>query len=541
MRIFRVYVLVIALSFLPLIGFFSTSLLLHTHDGFVHLARIGAYYKALSDGQFPVRWAGDLNFGYGMPLFNFMYPLPYLIASFFVFLGSSLVGAFKITLALSLILSGIFMLGFSKAFFGDTKKAFLVTLFYQFAPFRLVEILVRGSFGEVYSYAFLPLVLWGLVLLFKKQNYLTFAMISLAVFFLIISHNAISLVFFGISLGFIAFFGKSSKNYILGILSLALGLLLSAFYWVPALLEHKFTYGDLLMKDLYRLHFPPFVNFFIPNFFNSPNLQTGGVSIQFGLFHTFVLFLAVFTLFNKKISSSFKKIIIFCLSIFLIALFFMQPISQPFWEHISFLRQFQFPWRLLSVVTFATSILAVSLFSFRFFSSLWGYFLIAFLVIFSTAYFWKPQLGMDKINESYYWNFPLNTTYFGETDVIWSEGPAKSKPKQRVEFIDGKGSVGAITKRSNFQSFTVENQTPVKLVDHTQYFPGWRAYVDGKQVPIEFQYGNYRGQIIFLVSKGHHLVKVIFAEDKVRFIADMLTLISFVSLLGYGIFRKTSL
>src|SRR3972149_8536845 len=108
MRFIRYYFLIFILSVLPFVGFFFTSLLPHTHDGFVHLARIGAYYKALQDGQLPVRWAGDLNYGYGMPLFNFMYHVPYIIASFAVFLGSGLVSAFKITLALSFILSGIF-------------------------------------------------------------------------------------------------------------------------------------------------------------------------------------------------------------------------------------------------------------------------------------------------------------------------------------------------------------------------------------------------------------------------------------------------
>ena len=93
------YFLVVVISFLPLFSFFITTDLIHTHDGLVHLPRIAAYYKALSDGQIPIRWAGDLNYGYGMPLFNFMYQVPYLIASIFVMLGLGLVNSFKITLS----------------------------------------------------------------------------------------------------------------------------------------------------------------------------------------------------------------------------------------------------------------------------------------------------------------------------------------------------------------------------------------------------------------------------------------------------------
>ncbi len=402
MRYIRYYFFIFILSVIPFIGVFSTNLLPHTHDGFVHLARIGAYYKALQDGQFPVRWAGDLNFGYGLPLFNFMYHIPYIIASAFIYLGLGLVSAFKVSLILSFILSGIFMFGFSLNFFKDVKKAFLVTIFYQFFPFRLVEILIRGSFGEVYAYAFFPLVLWGIVLLFKKINFRNILITSLGTFLLIFSHNALSLVFFFVSIIFILFFAERPRKYIYPFFSLFLGLLMASFYWIPAIFEHKYTYGDLFMRNLYLSHFPPIQNFFIPNFFNSSILQVKGISVQFGLFHTLVLILGLFIIFSKKITKLDKKLIIFCLGISVGGLFIMQPSSKPLWENISLLRQFQFPWRLLSVVAFVTSLMSVSIFYFNLLAKKWIYCLLIFLVILSTAYYWKPQLGLDKINENYY-------------------------------------------------------------------------------------------------------------------------------------------
>lgn len=538
MRLIRYYFLILILSCLPFIGIFLTSLLPHTHDGLVHLARIGAYFKALQDGQIPVRWAGDLNYGYGMPLFNFMYQVPYIISSFFVFLGTGLVGAFKITLALSFLLSGIFMFGFSMAFFKDIKKALLVTLFYQFFPFRLIEILIRGSFGEVYTYAFFPLVLWGAVLLFRKINFRNVLITSLGTALLILSHNALSLVFFIISVVFILFFAGRPRNYAVPFLSLFLGLLLSAFYWIPAIFERHYTYGDLFMKNIYISHFPPLQNFFIPNFFNSTSLQTGGISIQFGLFHTLVFILTVIVLFSQRIEKADKKLFIFSFLIFFTALFIMQPVSVFFWEKLALLRQFQFSWRLLSVVGFAASIMSVSIFYFSFFRKKIVYFAFLFLLVASTIYYWKPVLGWDKINEDHYWNFPLTTTYFGETDLIWSEGPAKKYPSLRIEVIDGQGSIGEMTKKSNMLAFKVNNETPIKVVTHIQYFPGWRAYVDNKQMPIQFQYQIYRGEIVFLIPEGKHDIKLSFGESKIRFIADMLTVISIIILILYWGFLR---
>lgn len=562
------YILVILLSFLPLFFIFETSDLHHTHDGLVHLARLGAFYKSLTDGQIPVRWAADLNYGYGMPLFNFIYHFPYLVASIFLFLGFGLVNSFKISLSLSFIFSAIFMFSFAKIFFEDNKKAFLVTIFYQFATFRLIEILERGSFGEVYTYSFFPLVLYGLTGIYKKLSFqkgkktknnfsllkiininnlyknvktqyvlLTkikfyFIITIFSTTLLILSHNALSLVFFIISFSYLLFFTKR-ETFIFGATALFLGLMLSSYYWIPALFEHKYTYGDIFMKDMYLNHFPPLQNFFIPNINNSLEFQTGGISPQFGIFHVIAIALSLLVLVNVQLKHRlnlvnykgvYRKTIMFCLFLTFTSLFLMQPISVFFWKNLSFLRQFQFPWRFLGVAVFSTSLLSASFLDFNFFRKKAIFVFIVFLVIISSFYYWNPPEGYDKINEKYYWNYPLNTTYFGETDLIWSAGSAYDYPKKRVEVIGGIAEVKNYFKKSNLQKFNVESKTDSQIVVHTQYFPGWRVFVGDEQIPVEFQDQNWRGQITFRLPEGKHLVKVVFGESGIRAVADIISL-----------------
>lgn len=543
MRDAKYFFLLLLISLLPCIYIFLTSSLVHTHDGFVHLPRIAAYFKALHDGQIPVRWAGDLNYGYGLPLFNFMYQLPYMVASVFLYLGLSLVNSFKITLLLSYILSGIFMFAFAKAFFQDSKKAFLVTIFYQFAPFRLVELFIRGSLGEVYTYAFFPLVLYGVVKVFQHIRFSNVFLIAFAGFFLIISHNALSLVFFLVAFLFVLIFSPSRKASIAAILALGYSLLLSSFYWAPAILEHKYTYGDLFMKEMYSSHFVPLPYFLIPNVLNSKQFLVGGISVQFGMVHTMAIIISLVLLFRKRDKDIvIKKILIFSLVLIILVIFFTQAVSTFLWEHISLLRQFQFPWRLLGVSSFASSLLAISFFYHPFFKKHGIYNFIIILTIISTVYYWRGPLGFDKIGktqEEYYWNFPLNTTYFGETDLIWSAGPAHAYPKSRIETIGGKAQVTHFTKNSYRQHFTVSAQTPATLVNHTQYFPGWRIYIDGKPVEISFQDPSWRGEMIFSVSPGKHTGEAIFKESKLRFMCDMITVFSFAFLvLSFVFFRK---
>ena len=531
MSVFKHYLVVCAISFLPLLIVVFSPSLFHTHDGLVHLPRMAAYYKAITSGQILPRWASDLNYGYGMPLFNFIYHTPYLISALFIRFGLSLANSFKIVMIISYLLSGIAMFAFTHYLFGDTKKAFLVTIFYQFAPFRLVELLVRGSFGEMYTYAFLPIVLYGLLKIVKKPSVPNIVGAGIAAGLLIISHNSISLVFFGVAELFILFFFHK-KNIFYGIGSLILGLLISAFYWLPALLEHKYTLGDLYMRDIFREHFPPLINFFIPNFLNSPQLQTKGISVQFGIFHVGAIIVALYILLaRKKIDPQIKKLFLFSFVLIIGSLFLMQPVSTIVWEKISWLRQFQFPWRLLSVTSLATAFLSVSFFSFSIFKNKKVYYLVILGVIFSTIFYWNPPLGFDKIrDEGQFWNFPLTTTYWGETDVIWSAGPAKSYAKEQMEPIEGDVRISNMIKKSIVHTATVQSTSGGKIVDNTEYFPGWKAYVNDSQTPIQFQDTNWRGLITFSVPAGTTNVKIVFEKSPTQKLGEYISEITLLTI-----------
>ena len=220
----------------------------------------------------------------------------------------------------------------------------------------------------------------------------------------------------------------------------------------------------------------------------------------------------------------------------------MQPISSRIWQHVPTLRMFQFPWRLLSIVGLGTALLGgLILFKNKKLNKIIITGLCVVSVI-STVVFWNPPLGYDKIVESDYWNYPLNTTYFGETDLIWSDGPASSYPIAPFEIIEGKGEITYPYKKSIRHSFTINALTPVRLIDNTQYFPGWRVFVDSVKTPIEFQDQNHRGRITFNVPEGSHKVEVIFGNSPIRTIgntASILTLLS--STIVYIIFQRKRL
>ncbi len=535
----RNLILIILLSLLPFIFIFSTSSFFYTQDGWTHLARAAAFYKALGDGQIPVRWAGDLNYSYGMPLFDFAFHLPYILMSILIFLGFGLVGSLKIITLISFIASGIFMFLFGRIFFGDSKKAFLVTIFYQFFPFRFSEMFVRGSAGEMFTFAFLPMILYGSVLMFKKPTVKGIIIVSVGTFCMVLSHLATGSVFLIIAGFFVVLFAPKIKSSIFILSSMVLGLGLSAYYFIPALLDNKYTYGSMFARNLYAENFVPFLNFFIPNFLNSSALRTGNVPIQIGIFHSFAIIAAAIALIlGKKLKTQDKKLILFCFIILGASLFIMQPVSKIIWQRFPLFDQFQFPWRFLAPVGFASSVLSVYLLNIPVFSKKNAYLIFLFLVIVTTAVYWYPQLGFRKVNEKDYWNYPLTTTYFGETDLIWSAGPATSYPQKRVEVIGGLALIDDVKETSNVHTYYVTARKPSVIVDHTQFFPGWRVFVDGHNTAIQFQDQSHRGEITFPVNRGSHSVVVRFSETSTRLVADIISVISAVFVLALLFLKK---
>src|ERR1700753_3010495 len=83
-------------------GFFQTD------DGEWMIIRLSAFYQALHDGQFPVRFLQRLNFGYGYPVAEFLYPGSFYLGSFLHIIRFGFVNSIKGVIGLSLVGSLLF-------------------------------------------------------------------------------------------------------------------------------------------------------------------------------------------------------------------------------------------------------------------------------------------------------------------------------------------------------------------------------------------------------------------------------------------------
>jgi hypothetical protein len=81
---------------------------------------------------------------------------------------------------------------------------------------------------------------------------------------------------------------------------------------------------------------------------------------------------------------------------------------------------------------------------------------------------------------------------------------------------------------------TVQPTKILRVFFDIHYFPGWRAYIDGEEVPIEPTPGQ--GRISFIVPAGEHVIRLQFEELPPRMAADAISVISLLVLLAIVVY-----
>ena len=139
-------------------------------DAELHVFRAAQLGEALRDGAGYVRWAPDLWYGYGYPIFNFYSPLTYYLAHLFTLSGLDIVNAVKAVFVLGLLGAVAGMYVFARDNWGE-RAGVVAAAAYVFSPYVLfIDPHMRGDLAEFFAMAFFPWLLWAFqVSSFKSQ------------------------------------------------------------------------------------------------------------------------------------------------------------------------------------------------------------------------------------------------------------------------------------------------------------------------------------------------------------------------------------
>lgn len=518
------------------------------HDD-TQAARIQQFVLNIRNSHFPPRIAPSFSNKLGFPVFNFYAPAPYWITSAFHLAGLDVITSLKVSFLLALLLGFYFMYKFLGLYFGRYQSIF-GGLLYASSPWMAVEIFIRGNLAEIWFLALLPLVFYMIAINGRSKSPTIFLLTVISLSLGLTSHNVLSIVLLPMTIVFIFLNSKRMKNY----LALALAFMLSAYFFVPAVLEVGMTQAAAIAQNrhyvdhllcpwqLWTTRFwgyggsgPDCDNDGMPFMLGKPQIILGLVGLAF----------LVKELLTKRKSPD-KKIYLFMMATGLGAIYlsitpsaYVSKILEP---ALSF---FQFPWRFssFSIFAIAFSASAIRFPKFARKSEFLLTFAALFIVFYNSKFFTKHLMDNARFNKDY-----LSDIYITKMVVYkvaeylpkavnystWlTYEPIKGRPwKKDPTLDDGKfihlleGGRVQLLKNGLFEKQA--ETVPGTAVINVHYMPYWKIYINKKEVfPEKF---DDMGRPVFNL-KSPSLIDVKYEQTPIEKSGNILSLVTMALLI----------
>lgn len=534
-------------SFLYIIrpGFYSM------HDD-LQAFRIQQMDKCFADLQIPCRWIPDMGYQYGYPQFNYYPPSVYYIGGIIHLLGFEFIDTVKVLVALGFLLGAFFMFLFLKDFLG-VWPALVGSLLYTYAPYKSVDVYVRGALSEFWALVFFPLIFWSSYKLIKNEKIKNVAFFALSIALLLLTHNLMTLIFFPVAVVWVGYhlYAEQKWRMLPKVISGGfLGLGLAAFFTLPALLEKQYVHMDSMVSGYfdYRMHFADLNQLFFSNYWGYGSSVWGPndeLSLSTGQIHWILGVIAVFLsiiLFKKYKKIAFLTFVLAITELFI--LFMMHSKSIFIWQIFEpILVWMQFPWRLLGVSIFILSVMGgiliflIEKINTKVVSVCSIFVIIGLFVLYSNVF--KPHAWSDISDKDKFsgelWEKQLTISIFDYLP-IYSEFPPVTKAPKLPEVMDGKVEFLNYKKGSHYQIGELEVLEAANIRLPLFDFPGMKVWVNQKEVP--HRNDDCRGQEFCLglisvdLSPGRHVVKAELTNTPIRTLGNSLSLLSIAVLAG---------
>lgn len=533
-------IIILIILCLPIIQPLLTKGYFSMHDD-TQIARVVVMGKALRNGQFPVRLVSDLGYGYGYPLYNFYGPLPYYIGGFLYAVGLDGLLSTKVVMALGMMLSALTMYMLVTLLFG-VGSGILAGLLYGFAPYHAVQLYVRGAVGELWAYALLPLLATGILLLNRPERRKIGIWVGgMALAGIILSHTIsgyVTVVFYLIGLSLYSLIlllkKKFHSSFIINHLSLlSIGLGLSAFFWLPAITEMGYTNvaAQIGSSANFRDHFVCLGQLWnsLWGYGGSAPGCLDGMSFKVGKLHVVLAVVGfLFGVLNLRRGVLRHPIglftIIGCIGVLLVT-----SVSNPIWELIPGFAYIQYPWRFLTLIAFAASIVGSSFLLWvpnRLYRVLVTVPIIVAIVVLNAKLF-VPQVFFDRPAASFESEEELSWRVSGVSDEYLPRSFLKPENASRVakEILTSQESlrlrVETEINTETYAKLVTNAQNPVEVTLNRVYFPGWKYWVNGVVQTVRVVHGLP----VFMIPSGRSVVELRFANTPVRTIGNILSIL----------------
>jgi len=530
-----------------------------TADGYLHLLRVVEIDQAWRDGILYPRWAPDMAYGYGYPIFNYFAPLLYHLTEGVHVLGLGFESAFKVVLIGSLLLAAWGTYALTNDILG-ARAGILASAAYIYAPFMLREIFVRGSYAQFLAMCIMPAALWSCRRLLTRHHPLYLVTTPLLCGAIILSHNITGMLFlpFGALFGIWTVLVSRRRDKVKwAILALVASVTLVSLFLMPALIEAPLVKLNRLSQDYFdfRQHFLTLREILSPSVIPDSSSFNPVWLLNLGTVWIALDCVGLAALVLGSVTRGQRRQIAFFGVMLVVSVFMSLPTSTLLWEHVPLLAFAEFPWRFLGTAILGTAVLAgasVCLWARLPWRRLETLITAVSLVSIISASFvhlyavWPPA-RLEELSPEDVVMHEVRTGILGTTSaseclpVSVVEEPSGSPlvsqyrsggpiSKLDMESLPESARAEEVEHTSVLDKYHISSSVPFTARFNTFYFDGWRATIDGEPVPISPSYPE--GLITFPVPAGNHDIEVHFGDTPVRTVANLVTLSTLLALIA---------
>ncbi len=521
-------------------------------DGMGHLFRMLEFDRVVHEGVFYPRWAPDLAFGYGYPVFNFYAPLTDYLAESLHLLGLTLPDAIKVIFALAVLLAASAAYSLGAELFNDHKEnrliGSLVAATYVLFPYFLLDLYTRAAIAEALGAALLPWLIWIWRRLLYSQTVGSLLLAALCSAALVLTHNLTALVALPVLGVYLVYEwlhlprNRRLRPIWMGALAAALGASLAAIYWLPLFAELSLVGMSRADKQLLVLVEENFLSLRDVIQFSWAYNYTGA---PFPLALTPVLFgmlgaLVVLVLARCRRE---RTTILFFSAVALVSVVLMIDWTKSIWLRLPLLRSIQFPWRLSVFVGLGVALavggLAASTVHSRWFEAVrirstraadWIGFAFAAGLVSLCIWVSVSNLSLRRMNnlqgdvalpQLVRFEMDQRTIGLGTMNeympLTVQALPRRLNPAAPIP----EPTIRLEEYNSLRRAFAVSSTQPISITLHAFYFPDWRVTIDGQSVTANPS--TPMGLLTVDVPAGSHRVQVELVDTLPRRIGTILS------------------
>lgn len=501
-----------------------------THDLGSHYSALLEFDRAVREGHLYPRWQAGYNFGYGLPWLNYYSPGFYFAAEMVYLVLPRPLGAIFIVSLWLMAASGMACYAFVRHFCSPLPSA-IAAAFYMLAPYHVLDLYQRGALPEFAGFVFVPLIFLFAFRSGTSGRLGDIAGLGISYGLYIFTHWPVSyLVTYALAL-YVVLWTLSERNWRIPLrvaAGMALGVAVSAIYWVPVLLEGKY------IQEFWTATFP-YATTYLPD--RQPRDSFGTLLNQSFGAHVALMMAAitVWILYRRRPVDAATSMHTRCLLITgVVATLMVTQLSAPISQLIPRMAVVTFAWRWMVVVAFLAAIaVAVAIEKLRARPDESVLKRWACRVIVAVALLGNLWVTGYSIMRGGLGSAPMGFPTTHVEDLFFPQGahpPRNLVHTPEAFLIAGQGNVEVLRWGALSRELLVSLESEGVLRLKSYNFPGWTGRMDGRPAEI---LSDQQGVQYMVLPPGNHKLQISFENTRPRIAGAVISGLALALAIGF--------